>query len=778
MAEAALVKAARSLDQSGPETVASKLTRLWEALVATSAAAGSARFHAAEEVALRWLLKNMHAGSGAASPEVETLRRWPLTWRILACILHRIPLFSLAKSLSERRFVAVLQQTARDLASPAPAPGLQASPPSPDGSHKRKRSPEERFDLASLCTPRQCVVSAAALFDTLQVLLARLDDGQSTSTPGRGSSAAVIFSPYNHMGAEHIKSLFAVSPSDAMELMVPLLQLCRAGLTLGLSEPDAQADPALEEDNEAAWIATIASLWELHQQGPTDAFEVASYLSVDGFAMLGRLWDMPPVQDGLVSRAVQTRWTAGLQRFFTSNLILPARSAFLNRKDTQALSAAVSSLPFPIKTSDAVLFFSSLFRVTLDAPRLLVGGGSSVKDYEHWLQTVFDKVREPIMAQRSISSEDKAVALADLLDMATQHDVAPSIKSLRVVCQTCALPSATNASGAQLTAANWRLLASIARCDADAFLLDDEGSKLLDAVLAQLGPEYLAPQSPEAYRLASDFLIALVRGFVRTRNIAGFCKRWQAGIVALGAGVSTPGAVPNPWLGKELRAAVAGTLLAPAPTKEQLLFLISQVSEGSSVQYGDASTVAKLAIFDSISAGIHPEELQDAVQTTMIDKVPYALDLVSSVQLAPEISALPWRLVRRTVCWVGLDDAQRIWSRVKGPITRMADGKGGSAVLSEDHFEAFVCCFTLWMALKFGGLAEQEARKLTWALFAQFQGELAGLVHGEAFQKELLQAVSRRKGEHDGEKTLFTTKAASAATYLAWMLFGSSRFLE
>lgn len=799
MAEAALLKAARSLDHSGPETVVSKLQRLWDALAATTAStSGTGRFHASEEVALRWLLKNMHSsGSGPVSPETETLRRWPLTWRILACIFARIPLFSLAKSLADRRFVAVLQQTAKDLATPSAAATTTTVSQS---SLKRKRSQDAQFDLASLREAQNCVVSAGALFEALRVLLARLDDGKADGT---SSSSTSTSSPYDHMGAEHIKSFFSVPAADANILLEPLLKTCRLALTTeeGLDaegrdsdDDDTKSSPL---DGQASWISTFSTLWELRLQGPEDTFNVAGRLSLDGLTMLGRLLDIvPSVTQSTATHIdsdVQRRWSVGLQRFFTNNLVLAARSLFVNNKDTNALSIATSNSAAKAESDDYVLRAATFLYLALKAPRLLAGSGTNAKDNELWLQAVFETIREPLMTTSSLTAEGKTTALAELLDMAAQHNMAPSIVSLQLVCQKSALQN----EKFKTATTDWRLLASIARCDADAFLLSEKGTALLNTALEHLSEPSTAPQTPADAQFASAFLISLAQGFASSRNLAGFVTRWQTGIVALGGSLVSSCAsqmAQNAWLGKDLRAAVAETVQTSL-SKEQLLAMIVQVEKSSSsdeneTETATAQTVARLVIFDALSAGVRTEEFEDAVQTKMLDSI-LGLDLSS--KLAPEILAIQWRLIRRTLAWVGFEDAERIWTMVKPSLKTLSTSSdssrskkkslsSSSSVLSEDKFEAFVGSFSLWMALKFGDQNEQEARETTWACFSRFQDELSTLVKDGQSQTDLLQEVARQTtADNETAKSFggsFDCKTAAAATYLTWMLSGSSRFID
>ncbi|CRJ91499.1 hypothetical protein BN1708_009339 [Verticillium longisporum] len=146
-----LVETVRSLDRTGPGNDGEHIERAWTLLTSVS----SSHFYAAEETVLRWLLKSMKTNNDAA----DTLRRFPLTWRILGCTFQRIPLFSLAKSLADRKFMAILQQTLKSISKPVtPKDAVPATL-----SKKRKRTPEVTFNLEALKTRDGCITPIRAV---------------------------------------------------------------------------------------------------------------------------------------------------------------------------------------------------------------------------------------------------------------------------------------------------------------------------------------------------------------------------------------------------------------------------------------------------------------------------------------------------------------------------------------------------------------------------------------------------------------------------------------
>ncbi|EFW98531.1 hypothetical protein CMQ_4383 [Grosmannia clavigera kw1407] len=712
MAAAALLKTARSLDQSGPETTAAKLERF------------HCDFYASEEVALRWMLKN----TSGSSAEAETLRRWPLTWHILGCLFRRIPLFTLAKTLADRRFVAVLQQTALELGG-RPKASESESESESENPRKRKKWQAVRFDLEALQKPRQRVLSAGALFGALRVLLGRLDEVKTASW-----SQGSLYASHDRIGAEQIKSFFCTSGTDAMTLLVPLLQVCRLALT---TRDDGDKENK-DDDDQAGWITTFSALWDLRLQSPTDAPAVALNMTLEGCSMLRELLAVP----GAKGRQC---WAAGLQRFLTNNMVLPARSAYLNHKDLHTLELACDKL----KGHEVLL--PVLFLLAVQAPRMVGGGGgggaaaATSRDNERWLQVVFDAMQQPLLP----AVQGRNSILARLLDLAAQHEASPARESLQAVCRRAAMASSKD-EGRGTT--DWGLVASVARCDADAFLVAPAGDQLLDDLLQDLAT--CRPTLAADRQSVSIFLVALARGSAKAHSLPAFIGRWCTGLSQSGD--------DNVWLDRAIRTAVAD-VLQTALTKTQLLELLDQLD--------GASAVCRLVVLDAVGAGIRLEEYEDAVGSRMAEAVVGA-DV--SLVVSSSIRAIRWRLIRRSLGWLDPAAAMSLWMAVQKQLA-----KEETAMLGELTFEALVCAFAFWMALKnSSGTAEQDARNLTWALFGQFQGALAGLVD-EADQTAVRLELTQRVAAHDDSSCFdFDSRAATLATYLAWMLCGSSRFVE
>ncbi|KAL2145140.1 hypothetical protein VTI28DRAFT_7890 [Corynascus sepedonium] len=672
--EAALVRAVRALDHGDAETIPDRLERVWDILEDYR----GGRFHAAEEMLLRWLLKNMTGSSSTA----ERLRRYPRVWQILAAVFSLIPLFSLAKSLADRRFVALLQQTLKDIAAPEEeeeeeeAAGVNGAdsdvdmadaptPESPANPRKRKRPDTAGFCAGSQRILAGCLRTAEAVFDAVRTLLSRYE-------------LLSLDEPATHrMGAEHVKSLFSTSASDAMGILVPWLTIC--GLVVDR--------PKVEQLREqSSWLTTFAALWELRLQSAADASEVAIHLSGTAVRILGKLTGQGSYMPPRVGAAVQERWAQDLRRFLTRNLILPARGIFLTKGGQEIVKIAVD-----MSSPAAHLSFPVLFDLVSKTPTEH-GAKTSRKDHDTWVQTVFDAI---LYATKNVNRENRTVAVRGVMELAAERGASLSVSSLRVVCNDYALGKDGH---------DWILLLTVIKLNPDVFLVGDEGKKLLERVLEKTREP--CSIEPEEWKRAARFLVLLADGFAQTRDLSTFVRIWLEHLAPSQPG----GAIHTLWAQDELADAVA-KLVQPSLNSSQLIEIIEWLA--SRTQPND--TWARVHILEALSNGVSQEELVDAVnikifEATFAEK-PSKSDL-------PSISALRWTVASKTIIRGTVKEASQIWSQIKSDV---------KSTLRKGHidmpntFTAFKCCVALWSANHPGGPHEDDASKLICSFVEQLQ---------------------------------------------------------
>ncbi|KAI7781310.1 hypothetical protein LA080_014856 [Diaporthe eres] len=655
-----LIKASRILDQSSAESVPDTLSNLWHLLSGSQAGT----YYAAEQLILRWLLKNMNGSSASA----EQFRRYPMAWSVVACVFTRIPLFALPKSLADRRFVPILEQTLKELSNPQNEDATSSDVEMADGSSsppkgnskKRKRSPEIKFDLACLRTSYGCLRTADCLFVALEKLLARLKE-------------APVDAPSNvRMGAEHVKSLFSSPAKEAVEILRPILSICGHALNEQESE---------SAENRSSWITIFSRLWDLHLQSSSDAVDVAVSLYPTGFVILAK---MDRSKDLVVDPRVKASWRQALRRFFIKNMILPARAAFLNRRDMGIIQEAVnmtSSLP---TASSPVLFSLAI------SPSGTADDASGRKDREDWTQKVFEIIEE---AMRTAETTKRNDAMKIVLDTALQSKASISLGSLRDVCRQY-----TTESGA----IDLSLVPRVADIDVDVFMISAEGQSLLDDIIGQITNMHNAELDASTWTDLVTFIVSLAEGSAKARNLPWFIRKWTEVLSDSFAKDEDFTSVKGIWSSQQIVQAVAD-LLQPSINTSQLTTLLEWL-EGREESCKKGSL---LVVIDTLTRGVTDEEFVDSVGTRL-------LDLASKVKLKHldgSMRARWWRIVDRTVSQSESETVSALWKKVESDLKKVLKKED---LADPAALAAFRCCTAFWLANYPKAAVESETSAMAW----------------------------------------------------------------
>ncbi|KXH37846.1 Urb2/Npa2 family protein [Colletotrichum nymphaeae SA-01] len=622
-----LVKTVRSLDQTGPGANGENLDRVWKQL--TSASQGP--FSAAEESVLRWLLKVMKANND----EADTIRRFPLTWRILDCAFQRIPLFSLAKSLADRKFMAVLQQTLKSVAKPSTEAQASGST-----SKKRKRNNAAVFELKALQSFEGCLGTGEAIFGALKNLLERLDPGAQ-------------WSAHDRMGAEHIKALFAQPATEAVELLSPLLSLCDFSLEASDTEPfEAQE----------SWVKVFSSAWDLHLQGGTDALEVATHLSRVSFSIMGKTKNQSSNND-----QVAKIWTRDLEKFLQRNLVLPARSAYLNKTDLEVVIRC-----FAMIQNIALTSVPTFYSLVSSAPRV-VGGLTTTKAEEAWMQEVF-KMSERAMKQ--LSASERSHAMGGILDEAIANKSRIARSDLLSVCESYALPNDQSET-------DWRLLSLVARCDADVFLQSEEGTQLFDQVCDRITA--VGAEADEG--IMRQLMESLITGFENARDLSTFLKTWFNQLSKFEDKKLRSGDRPV-WFSRVHRNPTLIGGIQKSLTTKQLVNLLQWVEEQQELR-----PAAVFIFLNTLASAVTKDDYADAVGSKLAD---IALNVGSASKTPSDIRSLRWRITSKTVSWLDYDQATALWDKVQTDLTKALQK---AKFDDEDTCEALECAYNFWLSM-------------------------------------------------------------------------------
>lgn len=686
-----LIKTVRGLDQNGPGENGENLEILWNNLTTTS----NDKFHAAEESALRWLLKSMNG----ASPSAEALRRYPLTWTILDCVFQRVPLFSLAKSLADRRFVVILQQTLKDISKPT-----STSDASTSGT-KRKRSPISAFSLKDLQTADGCLATSQVLFQTLKSLFKLLDNDRTGSR--------------DKIGAEHIRSLFCVSATEATTI---------ASLSLKICDLLLKSQTCDDVEGREEWIAVISTIWGFHLQGDDDTLEVATHLFGPASNVLSAIENLAEVQQKDVDKALANRWSSDLQDFMNKNLILPARTAYLTRKSFDSIDTCLNVTSERINTAAPALYFlASSFANSIERDLR--------KSNAEWMGRIFQAIEKMIRER-----PDRNNLMARILSQAVRRSVVVDVDDLRSVCRHY---------GLQAESTDWSLISNAALCNPDIFHTSEEGTALLDEICAKIISE---GASEDTYKPVSDLIESIQKGFRTRRDFSGFLRLWFTQLCEVERQQLVS---KSPWfdMGRgegdnESLFALVETELSP----QQVLGVIEWV-EGKEL----LSHPSALCLFSNILAqGIRTSPYIGIVGLRLFN-------LVSQVSDSSRVTALKWRVVSRTISWVSETERATIWASVKDDLSsRMKK----SSIQSPETFEALKCCHLTWDSMSPDDKLLSEPAKLVEKFTARLAKEITG---DDIIDSTTLPACVNFDYEQDFDKEL------ALQQYLAWYLLGSSR---
>ncbi|KAK2608797.1 hypothetical protein QQS21_002654 [Conoideocrella luteorostrata] len=616
MDNADLIKTVRGLDQNSPGDNGENLQLLWNFL----AAASDNRFHAAEESCLRWLLKSMNGSSEGA----ETLRRYPLTWTILSCVFQRIPFFSLAKSLADRKFTAVLQQTLRDVARPV-------EPTDKNASSKRKRSTTASFSISLLRCQQGCLETAQTLLKALKSLFDRLD------------STAERFSR-DKIGAEHIKSLFCTSAGDAAAIATPALQICENLL----SSESCDEITGLED-----WMKVITTVWDLHLQGPDDASKVAEHIFLPASTILAKLGAFTSPHQIRILDNLKKTWLVDIQYFMRRNFALPGRAAFINHRDLGAFETALKS-----GKDSTHLAAPALYLLTSSASEGIADGGLR-KENAEWIKQIFRLVELAIRER-----PDRISLMESILEQAVKRSSPVPVDDLRKICRDYALHGETT---------KWGLVAKILQCETDVCQLSDEGIELRKEICGRIAKHHHTPDNRAAI---VDIIEAVKDGFRTRRDLPGFLRLWFEQMCGV---EDSKFHEDSPWFAisrnvsdKKSLTSILETEMSPQRLSEVITWVKDKAL---------TSNPQAVSIFAStVAQAVHSEQYVDTIGRQLFD-------LVDRLKATSCFSPLRWRVVSTTISWVSASVRSEIWTTVKKRLTKIAEKAEVSSAETYEAFK-------------------------------------------------------------------------------------------
>ncbi|ETS75517.1 hypothetical protein PFICI_12461 [Pestalotiopsis fici W106-1] len=610
----ALIKSARSLE-SDSRPFDDKIKDVWRLLTA----AKGGKSCAAEETILRWLLKHMDGNTDIA----EQIRRYPLTWTTIGCLFERISLFSLSRIFLERKFVIVLQQSAKDISNPAADDASKATKPK-----KRKRDQPITFDIDSLRAPETLISSASELFGALGMLLRRVD------------ATSIQDSEDIRIGAEHVKSLFRMPVEDVKDLIAPLVWICARSMSLlplhgGLHEQQEQ------------WPKILIALWNLHLGSMEDARIFATHLYYPCCTIIDQLSSGNQVQGHLDRKQ---SWKRQFEQFILKNLINPARNSFAN-----GLGLGLLDIANATASKEPALCIRVLWRLAAQKQHD-VDDPTSKRARQAWAQAVF-KLLLAFAEEHKVAES----VTAKLLSEARFYGCSPELETLTYLTKSYCFQSSET---------DWDVLADVISCDADVFLLNEE---LLNTLLGRITSSTKGDKL-DLQIIVENVVNSLMEAFAKARDLTGFTKRWHAELCQMLDQKTS--LESTPWIDRRICERFAG-LMQGALSTQQASALVDWL------QMQDDKG-AHLVILDAIGQGAKDEAYISALSSKLLNTV---LQKVDTAGRPPFLLSIKWRITKTTASWVSAAETHTIWKHTKTTMSKVLSSQPLSETATFEAFD-------------------------------------------------------------------------------------------
>ncbi|KAL4786361.1 Urb2/Npa2 family-domain-containing protein [Aspergillus varians] len=511
--------------------------------------------HAApkEEWVLRWLLKRLKAG--------KDYRVEPASFLLLRQLIDFIPPKSLASTLKDQKFLAILDHVITDLTDDVIAGfgnGTDEHPPSDSESSrtlsessrangrkgtKRKRTSGNEKDAMDVDeqprTPNLCFLTFTRLLDCLYslVTLANQTDGANETTRShlrhalRGEPKPVAIT----LGKSFTLASFAISQFHRERQTTELQHLF-------------YVLPALLE----IWE------WRSHRQDGSDQSSSDEFFAAHCSQRALRL--LHSVHAVELDTDERVYVLNGVERLIALHVVLPARAGFFSRGG--------SGIDYSASEPDwsSVKPVSDTFRSILCAVELPTQGGTTaaqdntakkglrnaaelIPDFFNiasrsvprdtfrrktgeapWLETLFVAVAE--LAFSYVKSESTTTFLPEFVDVLEKLFRVALERNVQLSLHTLLTHAAyTGILKDQLSQVEWNLIALLIELGVDIFLPNSglaDSDKYLQALLNKIDLHWRSGSTTDgSYEVIKNgIVLPLLRGFVDARDLATFMEIW------------------------------------------------------------------------------------------------------------------------------------------------------------------------------------------------------------------------------------------------------------
>ncbi|KAF3482562.1 uncharacterized protein GIQ15_05321 [Arthroderma uncinatum] len=487
-----------------------------------------------EEWVLRWLLKKL---KGLAEERNE-YRKNERSWILLRILFGRIPIRSLAFTLNENNFLAILQDSLVALESTGNEEkrALDAGYDSKVGA-QLKRVPES--DSSTRSRKRK-----------------RTDGGLSTDTPEADSSCDASSGTLLAI-IESIHALVQLAnqiPQAQISLRAQLKLVFRGQLKASaiiLGQSCSHALTAIDEVDvakEASYrlqlyssLVSVVEIWALRSDSSEGDSSKSSNDLFVSHALVGVLGLIRNIHQSQGGASRNQELVNGLERLVVLHVVLHLRENFFSSESTatnnqispkkvQLLSDEVQSRLGAVLSDSNSYILPTLFDVSIRAmPR------NNFRRQLHenpWLESLaislLARGSYSLSGERAANSSTRSVSLLqEFLGVAIQRKLKLSLETLVQI--TSGYSQLLSKSQSEI---EWHLITQILKLDVDVFLLNsglEQSATLLDSLLGGITSLSLQPESTSSglyNTIKFDIVIPLARGFFNARDGSAFVRIW------------------------------------------------------------------------------------------------------------------------------------------------------------------------------------------------------------------------------------------------------------
>ncbi|KUJ15450.1 uncharacterized protein LY89DRAFT_619376 [Mollisia scopiformis] len=665
-------------------TTLDEVRRLSEDECNKEKSSAKAIYHGREEWLLRWLLKKLQA------PKNDVPKRTSSSWFLLCYLIRNIPLVNVAQILVERKFTSIVQLALeetdkRDVSSQPPAAGSESSSTergSPEKKSKKRKRGGAVVSNSTLIEQADLLSLVGAIFAAVNCVV--------ESTSGKleqGRSSAFV--------AEYMKTVIRTSAEQSATILGLWLSLCSKALS-----GDALASSSIQD-----WLSPFIEIWGCHIAEENQHLQFSLHNANPLLSLIRTLKS---------GKYPALNWLSRLEALVARNIIVPAKTAYSEDKNTEMLSSLTRISVLQDSANAAIIF-----EIAIRSVQVLGARKRRRPQDDAWLATVFNTLKAGIPSRAS-----SAKSISAMLRSAIDYKVSIDLEVLREI---------TWEYGLRTGSEDWDLVATILKLDGNTFLIPSEKDLLKELFGRITKSSSQASWIEFSNSVVSHVVVPLMNEFAKARDLSGFIRHWYAQLVATWSlQQSSSTTTFTAWEDEALQTEL-GKLFESSLTVQQISQILdwlenqikeyrdSHEEEDATGGCLDAACVILEAIAGSISGD---ESVVDAVGLRLFHIL---FDNGASKMLSARYKWRSWRIISRTLTWLehsDIDELSMLWENGAEPfdillqIDTRIRSMLGSPLHTYENLEILSYACTAWEAAE----AEKAGRlkKLAEPLLAAF----------------------------------------------------------